>query len=479
MLHACPASLGSCCITGGAERYLVKGRVQLQKRGAAQDSMGKKRSAGVGPRRPFERLPDDIVQRILAQAAELNGCPPNKGFAQIQRLCQLRTVCSRFDRLVPCTERLLCRNANHTAQLVLFLQDTQAVKAICINAGPLPQLSLQALLGAAPHVQSLVIVDGFFYIHNDAQIPGNHVQNLHDLFRFLSMRHQLKELELKESAVPFHGALSSRHTLSNLNSLTLDDIGVDAVCLASILKACSSLTALVVRQAEGLRNTAIALGSLTTLDFDMSRELSAAASLEIQAPQLLHLTVTSVNRVTVNAPNLLALELYYTSEIRILSPWKVRTIKIEDGPHPFGKLMEVLNSCSSATEVTLRRCLPALPQLSTDRAMLSSLLRPLKQLETLTLSSVVPACVLEEQEADLTLAHLKSLEIGFKRLGGISALCSTFIKLSRQLEKFVIDLTTVVQGEVAVDDLVGLVLSLQRSHPRLTLIVKWPERCVI
>lgn len=438
-------------------------------------------SAGAaGSHSHFDRLSDDLVLRILIEASDLYDHSSEHAFASLSLLCPLRAVCSRFDKLIPEVDRLFFDDGEHASKLLCFLHERAAVKSFAVNAGHLPLLLLQGVLGATPQLERLMIVSAFQPLE-----AGDPDERLQDVFRSLSGCHQLQSLELnclRDAAAAFCEALSSRHQLRRLTMLSLTEVNIDDAWLSSITRVCPSLEKLHLEDVSGLSNLVIASQSLTSITFKTNNDNtdnSFIDLLEIEAPQLLVLHVASVIRLTLHVPRLQELHFNWACNVVKQTEWQLSTLKIKGACSSLGNLLHNLSMCNEALKVlTIEKPYKVVSLAAKkDKEKLLEVFQSFKHLEELHVPSNLSKFLTAKQGAAMIvepLADLKRLKIGFEKLNGLFNLCLALIKLLPKLERLDIDLTNIVQSNAAIDDLVADVLRLQKLRPSLNLVVEWP-----
>lgn len=218
---------------------LVRSHIPLSRPVAvssAQHTMARERA---GLLSPLDRMSDDLLLRILVAAAA-DDTEQSEGFASLNQLCQLRTVCSRFDKIIPDAGKLVCTELisnfeGYQVAVLRFLQQKQAVKSLDLTV-KVSQLFLEALSGAAPHLESIQISHGFS--ESDLRLTPED-GNL-EIFKAMSMCRSLNTLRIEcrpDSDVNFYGRLASRYSLKALKSLVMSEIRLDEDFVASIALA--------------------------------------------------------------------------------------------------------------------------------------------------------------------------------------------------------------------------------------------------
>lgn len=456
----------------------------------------------MGPSSPFERLSDDLMLRILVLAAESDSDDtfsfkpeygavdkiPSGKYAALDKLCQLRMVCSHFDRLIPQVENVLWELDEGqflSARGIQFLQENQSLKCIRLSRPPQTvenQMSLAFLLAVPRAKPQLEVFEVF-----GADVCPSHSKDeeTHILFRVLSTCPKLRMLRSLRCSADVYKPLSARHSLKSLRTLELKVVFISDACINTILHACPSLENLAIEEVELLENPVINSSTLQRLSI-MSE--CGIASVTLQTPELRYLEAYNCERLVVNAPLLDQLVLGDDWHISKEAPWQVSVLNIAYAFEPMGKLIALFKLCPDVKVLTMRAASvlathegPWIPKM-----MLSHLLAPLLCLESIDIPHNMTG-VLDLQQDPLLLrpfAKLQHLKIGFENMH-VGALESV-IKLTKtapvlksihvdlQTLRFRLNISAVVIG---LDSWFLKFVRFQRDNPRLDISVKWPEKC--
>lgn len=436
---------------------------------------GRSFDASEGSQNPFDRLSDDLLLRLLIQASVTRKVPFEHAYASVDKLCLLRTVCSRFNKLVPEADRLLCDSDHHASKVLGFLQERRVANFFCLNADNVPPLFVQGLLATAPRLETLALVDAY---QHESEDPVD--ERFKDLFKCLSlMCPRLRSLELVWMVV--RGALLSRHSLTSLITLSLSEIDLDNALLLSITKIYMRLESLSLDEVSGLENPIIVLETLTTIAFRTSEQVESAMtdSLHIEAPRLVDLSVAYVLKLTICAPELTNLVLDYTWDIVRNTAWKLTTLDIKEGPTTVEELLHVLGLCRDARVLSIGKHVAAIHDgVYEGGVRISSLIHSFKYLEELHIPSVMSGFLkIEEEEALLLepLAKLKKLSIGFSVVSPFFKLCLALIRVCPKLERLDIDLTDTPQQIVSVSSALRLVFRIRKMYTSLKIKGQLPK----
>lgn len=277
---------------------------------------------------PFDKLPDDLVLRILKEAAGDSIAPSRyrglQGFARVGELCKLRIVCSRFDRIIPQAEKItwkieepsVAKNRIRTLRFILENQGLTSLRLLNIDADSdlLPQAFLLAIATASPLLHYLEIDGGGFW---EVEREKEQTQ-AEQLLRSLALCPQLESLVLDSHSTYLMRPLSSRYSFKSLLSLDLTGATLTDSSLASITKVCPVLESLIVDKVYDLENATIQSNSLKRLIIEAAAE--DIGTLEVKAPSLTSLEAGRIVQLQVDAPSLFSLEARIVKQLSVAAP---------------------------------------------------------------------------------------------------------------------------------------------------------------
>lgn len=427
----------------------------------------------MGPSTFLDAVPDEILVRILVLAArDATAAEPS---ALLEDLCKLKTVCSRFDRVAYQAESVTCRldKAKVTDMNALrFLQSTHRLNSLRLTSPkslmkyPIPDTMFLAISGACANLEHFETYG--CSLSWEGMTP--------ELLRTLSLCPRLKTLKLTESYAQLSEPLSGRHRFQSLVELSLTQALLEDACLASIIKQCPCLDVLNLDRVSGLSSPTVKSDTLRRVVLKVDPFANALGFARIEARRLLHLEVTAVDEVSVNAPMLSKLVLLNVGNVVPEGPWKIAMLDVENWFGTYEQLLFVLGTCGNATHVRLGPT-----SVYWCDSKLSHVLKPFAQLRVLELPYDMPHLTFHEEDIasfHVALAQLKKLAVGFERQDKSLEFFLELLSTAPRLESIQIDLSHVVCGR-KVDTIVRMLLDLQKRFPSLDIIVKWPNDCTI
>lgn len=426
--------------------------------------MEKARRASSG----FDRLPDHLVTRILVAASS----------GVVEGLCRYRTVCSRFNRIAAQAEKVTCQLQDAgtlKSGVVRYLQDCQGLKSLCFtspisNAGSIPDLFWPAISGATPGLTHCEISHANLCPSDTAS-----EEPTHELLRTMAKCPQLRLLKLDSCRARLDKPVSAQHTFKSLTNIHLSDCYLEDPCLQSLMKACPCLKDLALDGINGLVFPTISSGSMESM---LIKPCDDIDNVRIKMPQLAHLKAVFIGKLFIDAPNLVELMLDACWEVEREVPWKVATLEIREGPRSQEELNQIFRLCPDSRTVRLDDAMNVDNDAYEDGVDLVELLQPFERLESLTLPSDMHPFIAhpKEQEGPLLLSrlfYLKKLSIGLSDIDAEFDLAMELVKLAPNLERVVIDVRDMLDGEVS--DLVRSFLEIQKQYPHLEVHVQWPK----
>lgn len=451
---------------------------------AASSKMKRRRrlaGAGAGKKcNHFDRLSDDLVLNILTLAG--NGpksCCHSKGCKcteDLGQLCQWRTVCRRFNEIVPRIENIFIRGLDKCgpmeASVLRFLDKDQAVKGLVFHGACISKTFLSAIPSTIPKLEHLEVFRDS--LAKDLQV-GEYEQNL---LETLSTCGRLRSLEIESWYFDFCKPLAEICSFNSLVKLILAAAGLQDSCLTSIIQACPCLEDLVLDDVCNLETPTIFSNSLKSLVFRPNSDTYLVDTLDLTAPRLESLEAAWTTKLTIEAPRLVSLVLHCAWDIVKRGPWKLHNLQLLM-THILGtseeELIPTLGACNEARSLSF-------VDLSEEDMNLLSLLHHLKHLEKLEVPGFILELVSMSEELSITtksISSLKVLKLVFtstitdKHL----AKCWDLAKLAPKLEKLDIDLAQLSHEDIAVDTCVMRLLQFQRVHPWIGVVIRWPKQC--
>lgn len=431
----------------------------------------------VGPSSPFDQLPDDLVVGILVCAArDAYADDAVSHFGCLDKLCQLRLVCSRFDRIITQAEYVtwtLSHEGEIKLEAVRFIKGCENLRSLHIDGGygstrySISDDFMVAISGATPSLEYFGVSGG--RLCKDIQSAPPDWQT-HELFRTLSLCPQLRSLSLERCVAKIHRPLSLRYPLASLIKVDLINVEVMDMGLASIFLASPVLEKFALDNVNGLQDPMIASKTLTSLTFHPGQSLGI---LKVETPNLNHLEVSTILRLLVAAPKLHTLMLSRVSNLVKEAPWEVDTLEVEDVATK-ENLVEFFLSCMDARVVRLKENVFSANAFS-GGVGLSQLVQPFRELRELEVAHDLSRFILIEKDVSLlrtSLASLRSLKVGFHQISEEVDLCLELAKVAPKLDTITIDLENTCQGRV--ETAVMRFLKLQKQYPQLDTQISWP-----
>lgn len=435
-------------------------------------------TANVGPGSPLDRLPDDILLRILAAGTRQFAYNVDE-FGDLKKLCRLRTVCHRFDDLAVNTQNILW---TLTPDNVLspsahrFLQQCQKLRTIRLvgsqtfsaanaEAFNIPNSFWLAISGVTPNLEKFELIGVYKGFRTAA----------HEAFKTMAMCPHLVSMKL-ESCVPYlTRPLSSRYKLKSLIDLSLSNVEMSDRSLSSILEVCEQLESLALSMVAGLTSPAVA--SSTLKELVIGQRGSFMTTLKVVAPNLSSLTASGLTTLAISAPKLEQLFLRHTCAIVLECAWKVTTLEVGPGTRDLDQLKSILTLCEDARVLKLPSSFR--PDVTQGQVALSKLLICLRHLECLELPLDIARRIdssLENAESlSSILRHLTTLKVCFEKIHDQSDLCLELCRVAPRLEILSIDLTKLL-GEERADVVAMRLLEIQRRYPKVKVVVNWPNQ---
>jgi hypothetical protein len=235
---------------------------------------------------PFDSLPDELLARILSEAA-LQECGLNRKHTVATELCQYRTVCSRFRRVALQVQNigweLLDPNGSREESMLKFLTDARHIRGLFIWANAVDDYVASpgffaALLGAVPRLETLGLEGGVFN-------RGDSEETCHELIRDVSALPYLQSLSFEECYLRLSTPLTIPQPFARLRQICLNCDLITDLALESLLQHCPRLESLeLTLWVEGLVRLSIESTSLQELTFALAPD--GLESLDIKAPQL-------------------------------------------------------------------------------------------------------------------------------------------------------------------------------------------------
>ena len=450
---------------------------------------------------PFEQLSDDLLLRILVLAAQTGqddvsffgseyGAVDTASsgiFAALEKLCQLRLVCRRFDHLIPQAERVSWwADAGQVMSPwgIRFLQQSQALQCIRLSrpaqtaANDMP-LALLMAAQAKPHLEMFEVSGA----NISQKYPDD--EQTHFLFSVLSTCPKLRVLRLLRCSADLYRPLSQRHVMRSLRTLELEYVFLSDACVSTIFSACPSLENLAIEEVEQLESPVIKSRTLRRLS--IASECGIAV-LTLLTPELRYLEAYACEKMVVDAPLLNHLVLGDDWNILKQAPWQVSVLDIAYAFEPVGKLSALFTLCPDLKNLAMRPATslarhqgPPIP-----KVMLSELLATLPHLESLDIPHNLAGVVDLQRDAVLLapVAKLQHLRIGFENMPKkVLESVTELMKGTPVLKSIRIDLQTlnldprISALSVDMDALFSGFMRFQKKYSHLEINVQWPRRC--
>lgn len=419
-------------------------------------------------RRSFDDLPDHLVVEILVKASRPASSDQDDfgHFARMDKLCQLRTVCSSFDRVIPHVQHVLWQlpnEGNLTPEAVRYIKRIEKLKSLHLRggyaSGPVPDDILSVISGAASSLE-------YFGISGGSKDP--HVTpdwQTHELFRFLAGCPLLKSLSLRCSA-KLHRPLSTQYALGSLNKITLENITMTDSGLTSIFLVCPCIEEASLYRLDGLENPAVVSSTLKRLTF----VFWWSTDLKIRTLKLVYLELSLVGQLTVNAPNLDTLVIDRVTEVVKEAPWKVATLDIECALTK-EDLLGIFSLCGDAHVVRVQ-------ETYFDQVLgLSQLLMHFDDLQELEIGCGLSKYITAPQgdfRSLKSISKLRILKVKFLEVSEDFDLCLELVKYAPRLDTLVINYENLYTRKGSVKTMVTRYCYLQARYPWLNIQVVWP-----
>ncbi|GAQ78970.1 hypothetical protein KFL_000220020 [Klebsormidium nitens] len=328
-----------------------------------------KTTPGLDSECQWEKLPDDVITRILSLASLKKEKPSESKDACLEKgdwpggtlplsaasLCKLGAVCSMFRRLVPQVESVAWEfeysfSGPNVLALVQFAKRAQMLRGLRIyreyDLGPILAEDLTAILRASPQLTTLElhesVVDDSY--ESDEEFDGDGEQTgvpftAQQLFDALANCPQLVAVSLWLEHLDLVKPFKVSHSFCNLRQLSLNTRGtivsdglVSGAAVAYLVRLCPNLQSLSLRaEPDGTGKLFLVSGSLEVVDLVGF----AVLKLRLETPSLVTLRLGwCPERVVLQAPQLATFQctnaVFNLSEFKLAVPWQLTELILSE-----------------------------------------------------------------------------------------------------------------------------------------------------